>query len=398
MEVAKNMTLYSQQEMRPEHTFIDLVLKVYKLAKVKDQYMPEKASNVTFFDTPKGYDYQILGETSDFLMIKNLSKLSWDEDYEGFSGSCSFELPYNKQYLEYLVKGAYLELYVNRIPIGTDVEKLRRLDAEEYKQADQESQKAVNEEFSYPVTYPYLECSFAGFIKDIKYEPSGFDVSCTSYGAVLEEKASLSFENTKRSQILSEIIYTAGLNPNVDATGLYDETISWSSTKNNSTEDATTGQEQFGDDCTPTQEMSCLNGVSSANNYGSGHNFDDCYKKGYAVKDSNYYKWAKQFKTGEEMLRALRKTWRYEFYYNNRTCPQKVFNPNGWHANCYDSARVVKCLCDSIGFPCVIVTGHAYGYGHGFNVIKTKGKWLSLDLCFGSRANPTNSTNMSMIF
>ena len=406
------MVLYEQEEMRPDNTEIDKVLKVYKLAKVKDQYVSPYADDATFFDSGKGYTYQILGEVGDFLRLTDFVKASWDSDYTGWSGSCSVEVEYKKEYLEYLQRGAYVELYVNRFPINCDVEYLRQLDTEEYEvakaKADREREaydrKWKNKTdapktnyLAYPVVFPYVQLSFSGFITDIKFNTTSLEITCTSYGAVLEEKATLSFSNNKRSNILSEVVQSSGLIPNIDTTDLLDQVIDWSS-KQDSGDTETTNEASTGDDCTDTISMACLTGCSSSNHYGSNHDFDDCYKTGYAVVDTEYYKWARQYNSGEDMLRALRNIWKYKGYWNNRTCPQQLFNSSGFRCNCFDACRMVKVLCDSIGFPCVVVTGQAYEGGHGWNVIKTNGNWLSFDLCYNAHANASNSTNMSMIY
>ena len=408
------MTLYKENAMRPDGTIIDQVLKVYKMAEVKEQYISPYADECTFFETSKGYDYSILGSTSDYLRLTDFVKASWDTDYTDWSGSASIEIAYKKDYLEYLQKGAYVELFVNRFANGVDVDYLRELDEQEYRdarsKADEERaayDKTKHEDANYtkifyPITYPYVQLSFCGFISDVKYNTTTLEISCTGYGAILDEKASLTFKQMSRLNILNEVIYTAGLMPNIDREGLPDEIIDWTSktttTTDNSSSDSSSGDAKTGDDCTDTISMACLKGCSSANHYGSNHNFDDCCSTGYAVADTEYYKWARQFSSGEAMLRALRNIWKYNGYWNNRTCPQKLFNTSGFRCNCFDACRMVKVLCDSIGFPCVVVTGQAYQGGHGWNVIKANGKWLSFDLCYNAHANANNSTNMSMIY
>lgn len=399
------MVLYEQKDMRPDNCIIDTVFKVYKLAEEQEQYISPYASECTFFESDKGYTYHRLGIIGDALWLTDFVKASWDFDYTDWSGSCTVEIKYKKEDLEYLERGAYVELYVNRFPEGTDVEYLRQIDEEDYKAAEEKADarsEAYNKKWDgredapkttllfYPVVFPYVQLSFCGFITDIKFNTTTTEITCSSYGVILEEKATLSFENNWRSNIIYEVIRTAGLIPNIDVSNLYDEVISWSSKKDS----GNTGQASTGDDCTSTVDMACLTGCSSSNSYGSNQNFDECSKTGYAVEGTEYYNWARQYSSGEDMLRALRGIWTYDGYWNNRTCPQQLFNSSGFSCNCFDACRMVKVLCDSIGFPCVVVRGP----GHGWNVIKTGGKWLSFDLCYGKDANPTNSTNMSMIF
>lgn len=404
------MTLYDQEDMRPDNSMILLSFHIYKLEEEFEQYISPYASECKFFPSDKGYTYHMLGTRGDdYLLIKKgFVKGSWDSDYADWSGSCTVEMKYRKEDLKYLQKGAYVELYVNRFPKGTDIKALAKSDKEDEADAIAQMEKDIEEYdrkwkdrddapkvtyMFFPVYFPYIPASFTGFITDIKFNTTTVEVTCSSYGVVLEEKATLSFQDSWRSDILYEVIQTAGLIPNIDITNLYDEVISWSSNKDGDN----TGQARTGDDCTSTQDMACLSGCSSANSYGSNHNFDDCYTTGYAVEGTEYYNWAKQYNSGEEMLRALRGIWSYDSYWSNRTCPQQLFNSSGFSSNCYDACRMVKVLCDSIGFPCVVVTGSAYRGGHGWNVIKTSGQWLSFDLCYRVHAGESISTNMSNI-
>lgn len=409
------MVLFEESFMRPENTFLDTVFKVYAYDdSTFEQYISEYADTCEVTPSDKGYHYHQGELTDDFLYITDILSASWDSDYEDWSGTCTLKIPYRKKYLDLLIKGAYAELYMNRFPIGTDVEYLRELDAEELKvkkaKAEKEAEEYASEKNEdgsnkylpkvvYPYVYFYVERSFRGFITDVKYNPDSLEVTIGHYGVLLDESAKLSFTDMYRISILYEVIHTAGLVPNIDADNLPNEIISWSNISSSTTAtEGNSGDAITGDDCTDTNTMSCLRGCSSSNKYGSGHNFDDCCKKGYAVEGTEYYNWARKFSSGEEMLRSLRGIWEYNYYRNNRTCPQKLFNTSYFTCNCYDAARMVKVLCDSIGFPCVIVTGAAYGYGHGWNVIKTNGQWLTYDLCFGSKANSTSSTNTSMLF
>ena len=397
------MVLIEEQFMRPEHTFLDTVFKVYSSDdSTYEQYISKFAETCELTPSTKGYHYK-QGKLTDSYRITDIISASWDNDYKDWSGSCTIKIPYRKKYLKILIKGAYAELYMNRLPLGADVEYLRKLDHEELKKAEAKANEKAQKKIDpshlpriyHPYTYFYLERSFRGFITDIKHNPDNLEITIKNYGVLLDESARLKFPNMYRSAIIYEIIHTAGLIPNIDMKGLQDEVISWTNISSN---ESNTGESLTGDDCTPTQEMSCLNGCGSGNNYGSGYNFDDCSKKGYATEGTEYSKWARQFSSGEDMLRKLRSIWSYTYYLNNRTCPQNLFNTSHWRSNCYDACRLVKVLCDSIGFPCVVVTGSAYGGGHGWNVVKVNGQWLSYDLCYGSKANNSNSTNMSMLF
>ena len=396
--------------MRPDGTVINNRLVVYKIdTSTYEQYISPYADKCTLYPSDKGYEYEQGTVTNDTFITEDIMKIDWDNDYTDFSGSCNIEIPYKPDCLEYLHRGAYTELYVNRFPYDTDIEYLRQLDKQNYEENNKLS-KEDSENFNkenktdmgrnevfHPLYSFFIEQSFKGFITDITYDELTIKLTLQNYGALLEEKASMSFTDNYRSNILYEVIHTAGLIPNMDLDGLPDEVISWSSSPQ-ANNDTGTGNAITGDDCTDTISMACQTGCSSSNNYGSGGNYDSCANKGYAVQDTEYYKWARQFSSGEEMLRNLRKIWSYNNYWNNRTCPQALFNTTHFQSNCFDACRMVKVLCDSIGYPCVVVTGTAYGGGHGWNVVKKDGQWLTFDLCYGAKANASSSTNMSMIF
>lgn len=434
------MSLMVENQVRPEDYKVYTRFNVYKID--ESEYTPYDSSFASVVeriqDTERGYHY-LMGDEVDKLSVTDVLSLSWDHDYADFSGSATVKLPYRRKYLDYLQKGAPMVIESVRVPSGVNVDELLALDAERYS-VEEAKAKALLEEWQlkygvpeededdgsgstsgstsgssttttstdnmeerpgfemvfYPNIWRLVARPFKGFITDVKYEPNSLEITCSSYPVILEDQAKLSFQNMYRSDILYEVIHTAGMIPNIDMEGLPDEIISWDNLSKSSTE--STGEASFGDDCTDTNTMACLSGSSASNNYGSGHNFDDCYSKGYAVEGANYYEWARGFSSGEEMLRALRKIWTYSYYWNNRTCPQNMFSTSGMSGNCYDSCRLVKCCCDSIGFPCVIVVGSAYAGGHGWNCVKTDNQWLTYDLCYGSRANATSSTNTSMLF
>lgn len=413
------MVLYETSEMRPENTFLYTSFKIYKIDESEHEpYVSKYAETCEHIeDTTKGYHYEH-GKLDDTIKIRDIINASWDFDYSDWSGTCTVKIPYKKKYLEYIHKGAYVEFRCARFPYGVDPEELSQVDDKRWKEEGKKVEQLVKEytalhknddslnftKVFYKNMWWLIPRSFRGYITDIKYNPDSLEVTCNDYPIILEEQAKLSFKQMYRSDILYEVIHASGMTPNIDMTGLPDEVIDWSNISSNNTEstssEGSAGDALTGDDCTSTNSMACLSGCNSGNKYGSGHNFDECCKKGYAVAGTDYYNWARKFSSGEEMLKALRKIWEYytPLYYANRTCPQKLFNTTHFKSNCYDAARMVKVLCDSIGYPCVIVTGYAYGYGHGWNVIKTGGQWLSYDLCFTAHANSSNSTNMSMLF
>ena len=65
------------------------------------------------------------------------------------------------------------------------------------------------------------------FIDDITFSEDGSQLSCKGADVLLEEEYQFDFHQMKRSKILEEMIKTAGLEPEVDPTGLIDDVIDY---------------------------------------------------------------------------------------------------------------------------------------------------------------------------
>lgn len=87
------------------------------------------------------------------------------------------------------------------------------------------------------------ERSLLGFITDIQFNDKGTELDLSGYGKLLEEEGQLTFSQMLRSQIIEEVIKTAGLIPIVDFTDLDDEVIDWTSqsSSSNSSDDKANG-------------------------------------------------------------------------------------------------------------------------------------------------------------
>ena len=66
------------------------------------------------------------------------------------------------------------------------------------------------------------------FIEDLTFSEDGTSLSCKGADVLLEEEYQFEFTQMKRSKILEEMIKTAGLEPEVDPTGLLDDVIDYS--------------------------------------------------------------------------------------------------------------------------------------------------------------------------
>ena len=65
------------------------------------------------------------------------------------------------------------------------------------------------------------------FIEDLTFNEDGTQLSCKGADVLLEEEYQFDFHQMKRSKILEEMIKTAGLEPEVDPTGLIDDVIDY---------------------------------------------------------------------------------------------------------------------------------------------------------------------------
>lgn len=346
-----------------------------------------------------------LGEITGTKTYTKLINLGWNCDYVGLSGASSFSIPFLKEDLKQVHKGAKCSIHVKRIHLGEDINKMKQKDVIKLKEVkdkvkliEKKQKSPKNNMVKDSVFIDYkeeLETVFYGFVDDINFKESVLEIKGADYSKALQQEDIMTFKQMKRSDILKEIIKSSGMIPMIDTTGLRDDVIDWTSAKSGS--EKTESSPLLGDDCTESHSMSVTHSGSHGN-AGTGKNWDSQAKKGYAKKDSNYYKWATQFKNGEAMLKALRKLWKYHGYRDNRTCPQKLFNTSHFSSNCADAARLVKVCCDSMGFPCVVIHGSIYAGGHYWNAIKVGGGWKTFDLCYANRRGDTGGTNTSNIF
>lgn len=82
------------------------------------------------------------------------------------------------------------------------------------------------------------EHSLHGFITDLQFSEEGAELDLSGYGKLLESEDSLTYSQMLRSEIITEVIKTAGLIPIVDFTDLNDEVIDWTSKSSSGNEDS----------------------------------------------------------------------------------------------------------------------------------------------------------------
>lgn len=148
------------------------------------------------------------GEIIEIACYDNMYKNSFDEDYEGISntGSASF----------------------------TEIDKSRFFKGKKIcLKKTNDTGKAVK--------WKDLHSCLLGFIADIKFTETSTDLKLVGMSKLLEQEAQFSFTQTKMSEILKQMIETAGLKANIDVTGLNDEVIDYTNVSSSGDDSDTTG-------------------------------------------------------------------------------------------------------------------------------------------------------------
>lgn len=307
-----------------------------------------------------------LGQVKETRTYTNIQSCEFSNDYDGLSGEGKVTMRFYKDDFKYIYKGVRGRLNIERKDITGKV---------------------------------LSDIHFKCFITDVQITNNdALELTLTSYtGALLQQKNKLTFNNLLRSQILEEVLKTAGIVPYVNSYGMKDEQISWTSSSNskNDTNDSTSldPSTKF-NDCSSTFSMCCDSGKDGAQSSGHVVSNPDSkteYLKTIGKKGTNYADYVSGCTNAKEVMQKLRKKMRYSLYSDNRDkCAEQSFkNITSPGINCADSARLVKCCMDVCGIPCLIIHGSA----HYYNNVKYNGKWYTTDLCFASHMGQSGSTN-----
>ena len=140
------------------------------------------------------------GEILEIYYYSNLHSMGWDHDYEEMSNNGSCEIPYHETKLDQCYLGVRLCL---------------RADWEEYNQ-----DRVLKE----------LPEAILGFITEERFNNGLTELSLSGMDKLMDKEYQFEFTQMKRSEIIIEMIKTAGLVPEVDPTGLQDDVIDYSNT------------------------------------------------------------------------------------------------------------------------------------------------------------------------
>ena len=205
------------------------------------------------------------------------------------------------------------------------------------------------------VTIEDLGNVLLGFITEEKFNESGMELSISSFTKLLEKEYKFEFTQMKRSEILIEMIKTAGLEPEVDPTGLQDDVIDY------------TNISSSGD-----------GGDDSGSVGGEYASINEFVKKAIKGKSGARAK-------AEAIHNALKAIIRYSYY----SCSHYSHDPeaclkNAGHLNCADTACLTRACMSAGGLTARVV----HGPNHFWTEVKIDGKWVASDLtgCTGCQS------------
>lgn len=165
------------------------------LEKAKEGITEEEEEETSMEEEEKPFDWQ-LGEILEEYYYGNFTNIDYEFDYEDISSSINITIPVKVDGLRFF-KGVQGQFFA----------------------------KWVSEETG--VTIDDLDIVNRLFIEDLTFSEDGTQLSCKGADVLLEEEYQFEFTQMKRSKILEEMIKTAGLEPEVDPTGLIDDVIDY---------------------------------------------------------------------------------------------------------------------------------------------------------------------------
>ncbi len=174
-----------------------------------------------------------------------------------------------------------------------------------------------------------------GFITDLTFDEKGMNLKLSGMSKLLEQKYEFDFTQMKISEILKEMIKTAGLEPVVDATGLDDKVIDYTNVSSDSEDSGVDNSNLPADACKFAKQLT------------KG-------KKGARAKAQAIYDW-------------INSNFPYSGYSNSHYNEQNIYSTAKANIgkaifNCCDHAHlsVVLLRCAGLKANYIHVTGHVY--------------------------------------
>lgn len=256
------------------------------------------------------------GEILETYYYQGLTETSWEDNYEDIDTSGSLKLSEIID-LDRLYKGV-------RCLLNTE-----------------------NQSPNKTITYEDLQNTLLGFITEETFNESGMELSISGMSKLMEEDYQFNFTQMKRSDIIIEVIKTAGLKPEVDPTGLNDEVIDYTNISSDSSSDDDTGT---GDTTGVSTDV-----VTLAKQVCKG-------KSGARDKANAICNWI-----------GTNIDYPHPNYSNHQKCPAQVLSSK--LCNCCDRARLGYQMGKVVG-----LTGKGvHGPGHVWVQYQINGQWVNSD-------------------
>lgn len=249
------------------------------------------------------------GETKQIDYIGELYGDSFEMDYNDISSNSSVSVPID--YMQYFFKGKKVAL----------------------KKTWQNG----------PLNWEHMETAVLGFVTELTWNKDKIDVKINGMDKLLEKQQTFEFTQTKRSEIVKQIIEASGLKAKVDVTGLKDDVIDFK-TSSSSNKDG-------GD----------LPGIGNKT-------IDDLVKE--IVGDES-----DELKKAKLIHQWLMENVIYAFYECSRYNTPEECLKNKSHLNCADTARLTCAMMKSSGLKAYVV----HGPYHFWTMIEIGGKKYASD-------------------
>lgn len=253
----------------------------------------ETSAQTDSIDTSTSFILQN-GATKQIDYIGELYSDSFEMDYTDISSNSSVSVPIN--YMQHFFKGKKVAL----------------------KKAWQNG----------PLNWEHMETAVLGFVTELTWNQDKIDVKINGMDKLLEASATFEFTQTKRSEIVKQIIETSGLKAKVNVKGLVDDVIDFKTTSSSSTKD--TGS-------------SDLPGIGNKT-------IDDLVKEIVGSETD-------ELKKCKKIHEWLRQNVIYAFYECTRYSTPESCLKNKSHLNCADTARLTCAMMKSAGLKAYVVHG-----------------------------------------
>lgn len=255
------------------------------------------------------------GEITEIAYYDNMYSNSFDEDYEGISNNGSVSFP---------------EIDTSRFYKGKKV-----------------CLKKANETGT-PLKWDDLDSCLLGFIAKITFTNNEINISLVGMSKLLDQEKQFSFTQTRRSEILKQMIEAAGLKADIKTEGLNDDVIDYTNVSSS--------------------------GNSSGLAGGQGESIDNLVK-GWVGGETNELNKAKLVHNGLKEYGIRYRKYNDTEYHTAENCLKHCKDPG---LNCGDTSILTVACMKSAGLNAFI--GFRCDHAHYFTVIKIGGKEYYSDL------------------